>query len=113
MDILYVENHAGFAKSVIQMFLHEHKVTVCPTVVEAIVHLKQSDWDVVIVDYDLDDGKGDQVAQFAKDLQPKPRIIAASSHERGNRAILDAGADAICSKMKFRDIANFLGNDSD
>lgn len=108
MKILYVENHESFAKSVIQTFLPDHDVMICPTVAEALSLLGQSAWDVVLIDYDLDDGKGDEVARVASALPNKPRLIACSSHERGNQAILGAGAEMICSKMDIKMIGQFL-----
>jgi hypothetical protein len=41
-------------------------------------------------------------------LRPELKIIAASSHEAGNVALLKAGASAVCSKMEFDKIAQVI-----
>lgn len=112
MKLLYAENHERFAETVVAQFLPEHSVTVCPTVSEAVARLSTDSWDAVLIDYDLDDGKGDVIAWFASGLRPRPRLIACSSHERGNQAILTAGADAICGKMEFHRINEVLSRPS-
>lgn len=65
-------------------------------------------FDAVLLDYDLSDGKGDAVARVAASLSPKPFLIAISSHETGNALLIEAGADVICSKMKFASIISVL-----
>ena len=110
MKILFVENHQVFAKIVVTQFLSHYEVTQVPTVTRAISLLQQNSYDLLLVDYDLDDGKGDQVVHMAKQLVPKPRIIGISSHERGNSNLRDAGADATCSKMHFAEIGSVISN---
>lgn len=65
-------------------------------------------FDAVLVDYDLDDGKGTELAEEIRDFPHRPYIIAASSHTLGNRALMEAGADAICDKMNFSNIGAVL-----
>lgn len=57
MNILYVENHAAFAETVKQKFLSQHFVTVVPTLSAAREKIRANVFDVLLVDYDLDDGK--------------------------------------------------------
>ena len=59
MNILYVENHAVFAASVVHQFLSQHSVTVVSGLSAAHRALKDGNFDLLLVDYDLDDGKGD------------------------------------------------------
>jgi DNA-binding response OmpR family regulator len=101
MKILFVENHAVFAKQVIDCFLSAHKVTVVPSVVAARNDLTVNQYDVLLVDYDLDDGKGSELIRELRKNGSQSRIIGVSSHEPGNAALLEAGADTICSKMEF------------
>jgi CheY-like chemotaxis protein len=58
--ILFVENHQVFAHTVIEQFLSNHEVVLVATVAEAKQALTTS-FDVVLVDYDLPDGKGTEV----------------------------------------------------
>ena len=58
MKILFVENHARFARIVIALFLSEHDVEVQPSVAGALQSLRDKSFDAVSIDYDLDDGKG-------------------------------------------------------
>ncbi len=67
-------------------------------------------YDLLIVDYDLDDGKGDELVRACHLLHPNLKIIAASSHDAGNSALLKAGASAICGKMAFDKIQHVIEN---
>jgi CheY-like chemotaxis protein len=114
MKILYVENHARFAEVTVAEFLATHEVTVVPSLAEAYHALAEGTFDVVLVDYDLDDGKGDelvmalQIQQTQPAYHHRPAIIAVSSHQAGNDALVAAGADAVCSKMQFSKIEMVL-----
>jgi len=101
MRILYAENHAIFAEQVCGRFLSDHSVTVLASVAAATQALSVQPFDLLIVDYDLDDGKGDALVRAARVMYPGLKIIAASSHDPGNAAALQAGASATCGKMEF------------
>lgn len=108
MKILWVENHAKFAQYTIRQFLNGYAVTVVPSLADARSVLAVASFDMVFVDFDLDDGKGVELVQ-ALSLQPeRPPIIAASAHEEGNSALLAAGADAVCGKLEFSRIAEVI-----
>src|SRR5262245_46351273 len=101
MNILYVENHAVFAENVRKQFLSRHAVTVVPSVAAARQAMGRERFDVLLVDYDLDDGKGDELLR-ALPVSGRPAIvIGVSSHDAGNDALLRAGAVAVCSKMNL------------
>lgn len=108
MNILYVENHARFARITIASFLSEHALEVQPSVASALETLQTKVFDAILVDYDLDDGKGDSVVRVAAQMQPRPRIIAISAHDEGNAALVAAGADAICPKLNLASIGRIL-----
>lgn len=108
MRILFVENHDQFASVVTRAFLSDHEVTVVPNIASALDHFINSEYDVLLVDYDLDDGKGDKLVQAIRKDDRQVKIVAVSSHERGNRAILESGADAVCSKIEFSRIGDLL-----
>jgi len=55
-------------------------------------------------DFDLDDGKGDELVAEMQSQAKRAVIIAVSSHAAGNQALSEAGADAVCSKMDFQNI---------
>lgn len=67
MRILYVENHLVFADNVNRQFLSQHTVTVAPSLSAARQLLNSSEFDLVLVDYDLDDGKGDTLVREIRD----------------------------------------------
>ena len=108
MKILFVENHSIFAKQVIGCFLSAHKVTVIPSLAEARAALTNNEYDVVLVDYDLDDGKGTELIRELRQRGSTLRIIGVSAREDGNKELLKAGANAVCSKMKFDQIQELL-----
>lgn len=101
MNILYLENHAVFADQVTRQFLAAHRVTVVPSLLAARSALESESYDLVLSDYDLDDGKGDEFVRECHAAHPDLPVIAVSSHEAGNSALLRAGASAVCSKMEF------------
>jgi DNA-binding response OmpR family regulator len=108
MNILYLENHAVFAEQVIRQFLAAHRVTVVPSLAAARSILASDSFNLVLADYDLDDGKGDAFVRECRVTHPRLPIIAVSSHDAGNAALLKAGASAICGKMKFDQIQQVI-----
>jgi atypical dual specificity phosphatase len=108
MRILYVENHAVFAANVINQFLAQHAVTVASSLTEARRALEVGSFDLLLVDYDLDDGKGDALLNELRASGKAIPAIAVSSHEEGNLALLRAGAVAVCSKMQFDRIQSLI-----
>ena len=101
VNILYLENHAVFAEQVTREFLREHRVTIVPSLAAARTALVMGDFDLVLSDYDLDDGKGEEFVRECRAARLRLPIIAVSSHEAGNAALVAAGASAVCSKMQF------------
>ena len=64
---------------------------------------------MVLSDYDLDDGKGEEFVRECRASHPRLPIIAVSSHDAGNAALVAAGASAVCSKMEFDGIQKVIG----
>ena len=110
MKILYVENHAIFAEQVCREFLSAYDVTVVASLAAARQALAAEKYELLIVDYDLDDGKGDELVLSCHVTRPALKIIAASSHEAGNSALLKAGASAISGKMEFDRIQSVIAH---
>jgi CheY-like chemotaxis protein len=107
MRILFVENHSVFAETVITEFLDGYGVTLVGTCAEAQAAEVKS-FDAVLVDYDLDDGKGDAVVRRLRESGFQGPIIAVSSHDDGNAALLTAGASVACKKSRFREVPALL-----
>lgn len=101
MNILYLENHAVFAQQVTRKFLRAHHVAVVPSLAAARIALASGSFDLVLSDYDVEDGKGDTFVRECRVKHPRLPVIAVSSHEAGNAALVAAGASAVCSKMEF------------
>jgi len=108
MKILYVENHAIFAEQVCREFLSAHEVKVVSSIAGALEELIAENYDLAIVDYDLDDGKGDELVRICRFKHPTLKIIAGSSHEPGNAALVRAGASAVCGKMSLTKLPRSL-----
>jgi CheY-like chemotaxis protein len=104
VKVLFVENHQVFAETVIGQFLTEHEVVLATTVAEATRVMSQS-FDVVLVDYDLPDGKGTEVVRALRAMHFRGNIVAVSSRAEGNAELRAAGAKVTCSKKDFRAIA--------
>jgi len=108
MRVLFVENHDVFAATVVEKFLADHDVTVVPSVSAAKTELEKGTYDVALVDYDLDDDKGDEFVRALRAAGSRILIVAVSSHANGNDALMCAGADAVCRKMDFASISRVL-----
>lgn len=108
MRILMVENHAEFARTVSELFLGDEEVLVVASVAGAEAMLRTKQFDALLVDYDLDDGKGTEVVRSARVAWPSIAIVAISAHQSGLAALLEAGADSVCGKMQFHTIRNVL-----
>jgi DNA-binding NarL/FixJ family response regulator len=106
--ILWVENHATFARLAGRQFLADHDLTVVPAVAAAKAVLVERVFDVALVDYDLDDDKGTALVEFVRRHPKQMAVIAVSSHDEGNVALLAAGADAACLKTRFAEIGSVL-----
>lgn len=108
MHILWVENHQQFSQFAVKQFLSAYAVTIVPSLAAARLALAQQQFDVILLDYDLDDGKGTELVTEIKGLSNRPALIAASSHAAGNQSLVNAGADAVCGKMEFASIAKVI-----
>jgi CheY-like chemotaxis protein len=108
VNILYLENHAVFAEQVTRQFLATHRVTVVPSITAARSALASGSFDLILSDYDLDEGKGEEFVRECRAGSPRLPIIGVSSHEAGNAALLRAGASAVCSKMEFDRIGQVI-----
>ena len=108
MNILYVENHSIFATNAVRQFLSRHKVTIVSSLAAAREALASKSFEVALIDYDLDDGKGDELVREICSRSNRVVVIAASSHDEGNAALRRAGASAICAKAEFDQIQNVI-----
>jgi CheY-like chemotaxis protein len=108
LSILWVENHPQFARLAVRQFLGKHTVSIVPSITAALRAIEDHWFDVMLVDFDLDDGKGDELVRLLVSWPRRPRIVATSSHEAGNNALVRAGADAVCGKLEFARIAEVI-----
>ncbi len=109
VKILYLENYAVFAQQVVRQFLSNHQVTVVPSLAAARAALLSNSFDLILSDFDLDDGKGAVFVRECRASHSHVPVIAVSSHEEGNAALVQAGACAVCSKMQFDRIGSVIG----
>jgi hypothetical protein len=63
---------------------------------------------VVLVDFDLDDGKGTELVRELTSEPGRPVAIAVPAHADGNAALVAAGAGAGCGKLGFGRVTNAL-----
>ena len=108
MRILFVENHSVFARMAIDQFLAGEAVALVPSLATARSALKEGCFDAVLVDFDLDDGKGTELVAELREAGFAGRIVAVSSHAAGNDALRAAGADSICRKADFAQLSAVL-----
>lgn len=108
LKILYVEDHAVFAEGVRGRILSGHTVQVVPGVAAAWEALGEAEFDVLLVDYDLEDGKGATLVQRMRGCGISTPVIAVSSHGAGNEALAEAGAERVCSKAEVERLPEVL-----
>lgn len=107
--LLLVENHLVFARTVIEEFLTEYEVDVVTTVARAHAAIEEGAvYDCVLVDYDLDDGKGDELIGVVRVISPEMPIVGVSARAGGNARLLAAGANMVCAKSDFTRVPRML-----
>jgi DNA-binding response OmpR family regulator len=106
--ILFVDNHPEFTAVVVGAFLVAHEVVIVPTIAAARAAIGGSDFDVALVDYDLDDGKGVEFVRWVRAANSKLPLIAVSARAEGNDALVAAGTDRVCAKTDFARIGAVL-----
>jgi DNA-binding response OmpR family regulator len=110
MRILLVDNHPEFTVTVVEQFLGAHDVIVVPTIAGAKHQIETAGFDVVLVDFDLDDGKGDELVRWLRGTGSRIAVVAVSARESGNNALVAAGANVVCAKLSFAAIASVLAS---
>ncbi len=110
MNILLVENHAVFAQTVTRLFLIDHQVRTVATIVEALAAVTTETFQVALIDFDLDDGQGDELVRQLRARGFPGRLVGISARQEGNEAPVAAGANACCPKSQFHTIARFLSD---
>jgi len=109
MRILFVDNHPEFTSLVTQSFLHTDDVEIVPTIAGARAAVQAAAFDVALIDYDLDDGKGVEFVRWVRSMRAQLRMVAVSARVEGNQALMSAGADAVCAKLDFSGIQRVIG----
>ncbi len=108
MRILFVDNHLEFTRAVIEQFLVAHEVVVTSTISAAKEQAMSRSFDIVLVDYDLDDGRGDELVRWLRSVGTHATLVAISARDLGNEALVAAGADAVCRKLEFSKITTLI-----
>ncbi len=109
MRLLFVENHATFADVVIDQFLADHDVVLRATVAGTRALIRDDlAFDAVLVDYDLDDGKGVEVIDALRAAGYQGLTVVVSAHHEGNESLMRAGAHVVCAKAEFAGIDRVL-----
>jgi two-component system, OmpR family, response regulator len=108
MRILFVENHEAFSSLVTEKFLAGHHVLVVASLADARLELSAGGWDVVLIDHDLDDGKGVELVRELERQSERPYLVGISAYQHLNDALRNAGADTTCGKLQFAEIAEVI-----
>lgn len=88
-------------------------VTVAPTISEAIAGLTAGRFDAVLVDYDLDDGKGDELVRWVRASQPSQKLVGVSARDAGNERLSAAGSMPFAPRSRSRASKRCCENASD
>lgn len=107
MHILWVEDNERMIVAA-RRFLAGHEVTVAESLADARHCLATASFELVLLDYDLPDGKGCDLFDAIRAASPTPAVVAASSHAVGNAALMDAGCVVTFRKADFARIQPWL-----
>jgi DNA-binding response OmpR family regulator len=108
MRILFVEDQRVFAETVAGQFLSAHEVEIADGIAAARRALAAAEFDAVLVDYDLSDGKGTEVVRHLRAGRFRGVIVAVSAKDDGNALLRSAGVHAVCKKAELYRIAATL-----
>lgn len=107
--LLFADRNAGFVRAVGRTMLGDAELTVVDAGGEALARALDGRFSAVLVDEALADMTGPELVTQLRGAGYAGPIIAISAREDRNQRMLDAGADAACSKMAFREIGEVLG----
>ena len=107
-SILIVDDDIVLSRT-IQLLLEEygHVVSCCHNSFDAITLSMQSPFDLILIDYNMPELKGDLVCEFIREYQPDGYIVGLSS-EFKKKAFLNAGANKFIHKGDLIDNITFL-----
>lgn len=108
MRILFVDNHPEFTSLATLSFLTGHDVVIVPTIAAARAALQTPNFDIALVDYDLDDGKGVELVRWVRSSGNPLPLVAVSARREGNEALVTAGAHRGCAKLDFAQIQHVI-----
>ncbi len=91
-----------------RQFLAGHRVTYARSSAEARSALAAGRFGVVLLDYDLPDGKRMALVGEVRARARPPLIIATSSHAYSCEELLGAGAAAACPKTHFGELRDTI-----
>ncbi len=108
MRVLYVDDHTPFRAVVQRRFLIGHEVVGAADLAEARQRLKEGDFDVILVDYQLSDGLGEDLIREIVDTKLRSKVVAVSANAENNSRLMEAGAIGAVSKNEFSKLAEKL-----
>jgi DNA-binding response OmpR family regulator len=108
MRILYVEDFLPWRDKVIEAYLAGHQVVACATVAEAKDAYRPAAFDAVLLDYELPDGNGAEVAKMIRGQGDKVPIIANSSSGQRNKMLMSLGANYSVAKSSESQLLDVL-----
>tara|TARA_Y100000588_G_C13578254_1_gene637567 strand:- start:153 stop:497 length:345 start_codon:yes stop_codon:yes gene_type:complete len=111
MKILLIEDLDLFAAYLTSMFLGEHEVSRARSAAEAISIAREGDFDLFLVDYDLEGDKGTDFVEWLRGEAAKSApVIAISARSVGNEKLEKAGANARCAKLEIARIQQVIAS---
>jgi len=108
MRILYVDDHTPFRAVVQRRFLIGHEVVGASDLAEARRHLAEGSFDVILVDFQLADGPGEDLIREIVASGLPSKTIAVSANAEHNAQLVAAGAIGAVSKNEFSKLAEKL-----
>ncbi|MHB2017031.1 MAG: response regulator [Candidatus Xenobia bacterium] len=108
--VLYVEDFIPYRERVMARCLAGHQVTLCDNVAEACAAFRRGAYDLVLLDYELPDGKGGDVAHFIRGTGDQVVIVANSSSGSCNQHLLALGATHAVLKSQEEELAVLLAS---
>jgi DNA-binding NarL/FixJ family response regulator len=108
MRVLYVDDHTPFRAVVQRRFLIGHEVVGAADLAEARRHLADGHFEVILLDYQLSDGLGEDLIREIVERKLPTKVVAVSANAENNARLIAAGAIGAVSKNEFSKLAEKL-----
>lgn len=105
INVIIADNHVIVRAGLADVISEVDDIEVCGTAsdIDELLDLVQSvDWDVIVLDPEIDDGNGIKIIDRLKEITPDPKVVVFSIYDETTYAVnvIKAGAKAFLNKNR-------------